>query len=295
LRKALVSFQKAIDEDPQYALAYAGLADVYSMLGDFTGRPDAYHHQAEAAAKRALELDGRIAEAYASLAYLELRTWNWAHVEPRFKRAFELNPSYATAHQWYSIYLELMGRTDEAIREAERARELDPLSPIIHESLASRLHFARRPDRALTVLRRTIEIEPSFQAAREALVQVQVEQGRYEDAFRELARTRAAGDRPMTAALAYALARAGRDREAREVLERLKGVDLVESARIHEALGEHEVALDLLEQALKEHLDHLVFIKVDPSWDDLRAHPRFVTLLQAMRLAPFERGFSQSS
>ena len=283
LRKALASFQKAIDEDPNYALAYAGLADVYSLLGDYTGNPKEYHLQAEAAAKRALELDERIAEAHVSLAYLRMRAWNWPNVESEFRRAFELNPNYATGHQWYSIFLELMGRSEEAIREAERAREIDPLSPIINESLGSRLYFARRPDRAMKVLRRTIELEPSFQLARESLTLMQTELGMHEDAGRLL--TEGPGDRSMSLARAYLLARSGRAREALALVETLQDQDLVELARIHEALGNHDQALALLENALRQHLDHLVFIKVDPSWDRLRAHPRFVALLRAMRLA----------
>jgi tetratricopeptide (TPR) repeat protein len=196
--------------------------------------------------------------------------------------------------QWYSIYLQLMGRTEEAIREAELARQHDPLSPIINESLGSRLYFARRYDRALEVLRRTMEMEPSFQAARETLALVEIEMGMKDDAFREIAYVSYPDARSTSPTLAYALARAGRHREARKVLMGLKDADPIEIARIHAALGEPEAALTILERSLRDHVDHLVFIKVDPSWDAMRANPRFTALLRGMRLSPLDTNTTQA-
>jgi len=284
LRRAIDNFQKAIDEDPAYALPYAGLADVYSMLGDFTGQPGAFHKEAEAAARKALQADDELAEAHASLAYLSMRSWQWDRVESELQRALEINPNYATAHQWYSIFLELSGRADEAIAEATRARELDPLSPIINESLGSRLYFARRYDRALEQLRKAIEIEPSFQGAHESLAIVYIQLGRYDDALRELGRPGLSDDRPNATVVAYAHALAGREREARALLNGLRDGDPVEIARIHAGLGDREGALRWLERASEQHVDHLVFIKVDPSWDGLRAEARFEAVVRRVGL-----------
>ena len=269
LRKAIELFQKAIDEDPQYAPAFVGLADAYSMLGDHTGQTSGeYRQQAHAAAIQALRIDDQLAEAHATLGYLRMRNWEWGGVEHEFRRAIEIDPRYATAHQWYSIFLELHGRSNEAIAEAQRAQELDPLSPIINESLGSRLYFARRYDRAQQQLRRTIEIQPSFQGARETLSMVHLQTGR-------------TGDALAASPSGYAFARAGQTAKARAALQHL---DPVETARVHLALGERDLALQSLERAFAQHADHLVFIKVDPSWDGLRREPRFEEVVRRVGL-----------
>ena len=272
LRKAIALFQKAIDEDPQYAPAFVGLADAYSMLGDHTGPSSGeYGQQAHAAAMQALRIDDRLAEAHATLGYLRMRNWEWSGVEHELRRAIEIDPDYATAHQWYSIFLELQGRSDEAIAEALRAQELDPLSPIINESFGSRLYFARRYDRARRQLRRTIETQPSFQAARETLAMVDLQTGRIGDAL-------------AASPSGYAFARSGQTAKARAALTDLQHQDPVEAARVHLALGERALALQSLERAYAQHADHLVFIKVDPSWDGLRKEPRFEALVRRMGL-----------
>lgn len=272
LRKSIALFQKAIDEDPQYAPAFVGLADAYSMLGDHTGQSSGeYRQQAHAAAMQALRIDARLAEAHATLGYLRMRNWEWRTVEHEFRRAIEIDPDYATAHQWYSIFLELQGRSDEAIAEALRAQELDPLSPIINESLGSRLYFARRYDRARQQLRRTIETQPSFQAARETLAMVELQTGRIGDAL-------------AASPSGYAFARSGQTAKARAALADLQHQDPVEAARVHLALGERALALQSLERAYAQHADHLVFIKVDPSWDGLRTEPRFEALVRRVGL-----------
>ena len=272
LRKAIAYFQQAIDEDAQFAPAFVGLADAYSMLGDHTGQTSGeYRQQAHAAVLRALEIDDQLAEAHATLGYLRMRNWEWRGVEREFKRAIEIDPNYATTHQWYSIFLELDGRPEEAIAEATRAQELDPLSPIIQESLASRLYFARRYDRAEQQLRRTMEIQPSFLGARETLSMVYLQTGRMDDAI-------------AIAPSGYAFARAGQIAKARAALTERKQKDPVEAARIQFALGNRELALQSLEHAFSQHTDHLVFIKVDPVWDGLRAEPRFRALVRQVGL-----------
>lgn len=272
LRKAIELFQKSIDEDPQYAPAFVGLADAYSMLGDHTGQTSGeYRQQANAAAMQALKIDDQLAEAHATLGYLRMRNWEWRGVEQELRRAIEIDPNYATAHQWYSIFLELQGRPGEAIAEALRAQELDPLSPIINESLGSRLYFARRYDRAQQQLHRTIEIQPSFRGARETLSMVYLQTGRIGDAL-------------AASPSGYALARSGQTAKARAALKELQQRDPVETARVHFALGERGLALQSLERAFAQHADHLAFIKVDPSWDGLRSELRFEALVQRIGL-----------
>ena len=288
LRRAVEFFHRAIEEDPQYALAYAGLADAYSMLGDHTGRsPKEYRQQAKAAAVKALELDDELAEAHTSLAYLRMRDWDWAGVESEFKRALEINPNYATARQWYSIFLELTGRPEEAVAQAVRAQELDPLSPIINESLGTRLLFARQYERALEQLRKTIEIDQNFAPAHHTLGAVYVYLGKFEEAFKEFERARQLDDNPwVVASRGYAHAVSGRPDEARRALDELKGlskhagVPPEEVARVYAGLGEREQALAWLEKAYEEHSDALVFAKVDPAWDSLRSDAGFAGILR---------------
>lgn len=292
LRRAIEFFRQAIDEDPQYALAYTGLADAYSMLGEYTGRaPKEYRPQAKAVVIKALEMDDALAEAHASLAYLRMRDWDWAGVEDEFKRALELNPDYATARQWYSTFLELTGRPEEAIAEAVRAQELDPLSLIINDSLGSRLLYARKYDRAAEQLSKTLEIDRNFAQARHTLGDTYLQMGTFAEAFRELQQSRQLDDNPwVVASLGHAYAVSGRKDEARQLLAELKErskqsrVPPEEVARIYVGLGEREQALAWLEKAYEERSDHLAFVKVDPAWDTLRSEPGFADILRRVGL-----------
>ncbi len=288
LRRAVEFFRRAIEEDPQYALAYAGLADAYSMLGEHTGRsPNEYRQQAKAAAVKALELDGRLAEAHTSLAYLRMRDWDWAGVEGGFQRALEINPSYATARQWYSIFLELTGRPEEAVAEALRAQELDPLSPIINESLGTRLLFARKYERAVEQLRKALEIDQNFAQAHHTLGAAYLYLGKFEEALAAFERARQLDDNPwVVASSGYAYAVSGRRDDARRVLAELERrsksarVPPEEVARVYAGLNEREQALAWLEKAYEEHSDALAFVKVDPAWDGLRSDPGFINILR---------------
>ena len=294
LRRAIEFFRQAIDEDPRYALAYAGLADAYSMLGEYTGRaPGEYRTQAKAAATKALEMDDALAEAHASLGYLRMRDWDWAGVEGEFKRALEINPNYATARQWYSIFLELTGRPEEAVAEAVRAQELDPLSLIINESLGARLLFARRYDRALAQLKKTLEIDQNFAQAHHTLGDTYLQTGMFEEALGELQRARQLDDNPwVVASLGHAYAVAGRGDEARGMLAELEGrseqsrVPPEEVARVYAGLGERDRAFAWLERACEERSAHLAFVKVDPAWGALRSDPRFADVMRRVGLAP---------
>jgi DNA-binding winged helix-turn-helix (wHTH) protein/TolB-like protein/Tfp pilus assembly protein PilF len=292
LKRASEFFQRAIDEDPTFALAYAGLADVYSMLGEHTGfSPKEYRPQARAAAMKALELDDALAEAHASLGYLKMRDWEWAGVENEFKRALDLDPHYATAHQWYSTFLELTGRSDEAIAAALRAQELDPLSLIINESLGSRLYFARQYDRALTQLRKTVEIDQNFAPAHHTLGATYLQLGMTNEALKELERARQLDNNAwVVASLGHAYALSGRSGEALKLLAELKErsrqarLPPEEVARVYVGLGDRAQALAWLERAYEEHSDHLAFAQVDPAFESLRSDPRFVKIFQRVGL-----------
>lgn len=286
IRKGITHFQQAINLDPDYALAYAGLADSYMMLGKD------HHAEAKTAAARALALDEQLAEAHTSLAYLEMRgEWNWPVAGKGLQRAIELNPHYATAHQWYSIYLELMGRPEEAVEEARRAQALDPLSLIINESLGDRLYYARQYDAASEQLRSTIELDPSFVPAHGSLGQVYLQQKRYDAAIVEFQTMKDLSHSPSAAAwLGRVYALSGKAGQARSVLAELQqpsaqGMALPEYiAGIYAGLGEKEQALAWLERAYQARSDYLVFVRMDPLWDGLRLEPRFQDLMRRIGL-----------
>jgi Tfp pilus assembly protein PilF len=279
-RKAVQSFQGAIEKDPNYALAYSGLADCYSMMGA------EFCLNAKAAALRAIEMDDTLAEAHTSLAFIMMRQdWNWGEVEKHLMRAVESNPNYATAHQWYSIYLELNGRPQEAVKEAYRARELDPLSPIINESLGDRLYFAKRFDESIEVFRNLAVIEPDFVAAQDTRVTLglaYLQNKMDEQAAREFTVLAQTAVSPVASAfLAYAYALRGRKDAARARLgELLKGQGRgdnlsLATAIIYLGLGEKEKALEWLSRSVDQRDSSLVFVKVDPIWDSIREDARF--------------------
>jgi Tfp pilus assembly protein PilF len=164
IKKGIEYFNQAIEADPSYGLAYAGLADCYNMLGDYAFvLPHDSYPKAKAAAIKALEIDEHLAEAHNSLALVKLYyDWDFPAAEREFKRALELNPNYATAHQWYGEYLMVTGRFDESLAEMRRAQELDPLSPIINTAVGYAFWHARRYDQAIEQLRKTLEMEPNF-------------------------------------------------------------------------------------------------------------------------------------
>ena len=285
-KKGIEYFEQATILDPDYALAYAGLTDSYLMLGND------YYSKAKAAAVRALEIDEQLAEAHTSLAYLKMRgEWDWPGAEKELRRAIELNPNYATAHQWYSIYLELTDRPDEAVMEAKRAQELDPLSLIINTSFGDRLFLARQYDRAIEQLRSTIEIDPNFIDAHGSLGEVYLQQKFYDQALAEFQRAKQAENSAWASAkIGQVYAILGKNADARRIIaeleEQLKrgaaSPDYI--AGIYVRLGEKDQALAWLERAYETRSDLLVFVKVDPTWDDIRSDARFQDLLRRIGL-----------
>jgi serine/threonine-protein kinase len=294
LKKAIEEFEQAKARDPGYALAYAGLADCYALLGDYGFLPphDAYP-KAKAAAEKALELDDTLAEAHTSLAFAKVQyDWDWPGAEREFQKALALNPNYATAHQWYSEYLSAMGRHDEALREIRRAQELDPLSLIIHAVVGRALYFARRYDEAAEQCRQTVEMDRNFGVAHLFLGRIYLASEKYDEAVTELQEARRlAGGTAVTAEVVYALAVARRRPQAEQLraeLDKMKDgyVTAGRLAMISVAFGDKDQAFKWLDKAYDERSDTLLFLKVEPRFDGLRSDPRFAALLKRVGLPP---------
>ena len=295
LTKAIDYFQLAIEKDPNYALAYAGLADCYSIIGSAivgTVPASGAAPKARAAALKSLELDETLAEAHTSLATVRFNyDWDWNAAASGFRRAVELNPSYATAYQRNSLYLISMGRTSESIAEMNRAHDLDPLSISMNFSLGWRLYMAREYDQAIEQLRNTIDMDPAFVLPHLVLGQAYEQKKAYDQAITELRRATelSLSSPPALAALARTFAVSGRITEARNLLEQLQQskrqyVSPFYVAIVYAGLGENERALDWLEKAYADHSNAIVFLKVDPQLDTLRSNPRFHELQRKLRL-----------
>jgi eukaryotic-like serine/threonine-protein kinase len=295
LRRGIEQFQRAIELDPGYAEALAGLADSYSILGDINAmRPTDAFALARTAVERALAIDDGIAEAHTSLGFLRaFHEWNWAGAAASYERAIALNPGYATARQWYAEYLISQGRFDEALASARRARELDPLAFIFGTTVGDTLFFARRYDDAIAELRATLDMEPRFVPAHRDLGRALIQRGRVDEGIEEFltAARLERSDPTASPGLAHAYAVGGRADEARTILKGLEArastglVSLHAIGVIHLALGEKEAALDWLERAYAERDRALVWAKVHPRLDPLRDQPRFAAILKNMGLA----------
>jgi TolB-like protein/Flp pilus assembly protein TadD len=287
-------FSAAVELDPTYALAYAGLADTYLLLPLHTPMsPKDAFARARAAAQRAIALDGRLAEGHTSLAYvLFWNDWDYAGAERAFRRAIDLNPNYPTAHHWFSEFLITSGEVEEAMREAAKAEELDPLSPIIGTDAAANFYFARRFEPAVTRLKRVLELDPDFQVARWYLGKSYGQMGRHVQGIAELEATvRASPDSDWSKAyLGYAYGAAGHRDKAQAVLNMLMreaGRRYVRSdilALLHLSVGDRDGALTLLERAVSERAIYPFIIARDPQFDTLRREPRFKALLREMRI-----------
>ena len=291
LRTAIEYFNQALGKDPSYALAYAGLADSYGLLHVYgAASPADSQPQAKAAAKKALELDDTLAEAHTSLAkVLNRYDFDLERSLKEFERAIQLNPNYATAHQWYSNGpLLAFGQFDRAIAEGKRAVELDPLSLVINADLGQDYFIARRYDEAIAQLRKTIEMDPRFYLTHWDLGQVWQLKGQLNEAIAEYRKAVELNDDPFVLALlGQAYARAGQREEAQRILARLSGeaksryVHAYSFALMYLALGDKERAIDEMERAYRERGGfQVLLIKVNPLLDDLRGDPRFEALVQ---------------
>jgi tetratricopeptide (TPR) repeat protein len=292
LKRGIQFFNLAIEKDPSFALAYAGLADCYNSLGVMTYlSPGDSSPQAKAAAIKALELHENLAEAHTSLAFAHFRyDWNWEEAENEFKRAIALNPNYATAYHWYGMFLNGMGRFEEAHLRFAKALELEPLSLIINANFGYHYYLARRYEQAAKQLTTTLEMDPNYAQARWILGMVYLRQPKLGDAIVEFKKTAALeGDSSRLAYLGIAYAKAGKHREASKILADLQDlwprryVSPVYRALLLNALGgKKEEALEELEKAYEDRDMHLSLLKVDPVFDPLRSDPRVQALLRRM-------------
>jgi TolB-like protein/Flp pilus assembly protein TadD len=295
LKKSIDYFNQATAADPNYALAYVGLADCYLLLEDYGGTPaNETYPKAKAFAQRALQLDDSLAEAHTSLAYVCSNLWQWEQAEEEFKRAITLNPNYSTAHHWYSLYLLDLGRIDEAMAEIKRAHELDPLSLIIGTTL-NYAYFAKGDvDSSIVQCKRVIDLDPSFPRAHEYLGLGYLAQGRYQEAIMEIHKAveLSGRDRRPLRDLGYGYAVSGKRAEALTVLKEIEGnyekhkAIGQDFAAVYAGLGEKDQAFAWLEKDFQARSGLLAWSRWTPPFDSLRGDARFADLLRRMGLKP---------
>jgi DNA-binding winged helix-turn-helix (wHTH) protein/TolB-like protein/tetratricopeptide (TPR) repeat protein len=294
IQTGLSYFRRAIEIDPSYSLAYVGLADAYSMLalpGEMP--PTEILPLAKAAAQKAVEIDDRLAEAHAVLgSVIFWHDWNWVAAENQLRRALELDPDCASAHEPYAYLLSYTGRPAEGLAVIKRARELDPLNPRINVIEGILLIIVGRTDEALDRLRQTLDLDPNFWFARQYAASAYIEKGMFAEAVAEARRARetsGVASRP-TSFLGYALAKAGRRAEARAELEGLlklsqeRYISPYNIAMIYNGLGEREETLTWLERGYRQREPRMVFLKAEPKWNNLRDDPRFQDLIRRVGL-----------
>jgi serine/threonine protein kinase/Flp pilus assembly protein TadD len=296
LVKANEYFRQAIEKDPGYGLAYAGLAQSYTLF-TYYGVEAASEAcpRAASAAKKALEIDDNLTEAHAALGYTRMGCyWDWQGSEAEYKRALEINPEDATARNWLGGYLWTQGRLEDNLAEVKRAVQSEPLSPMVNASLGRALFLAGYPDQAVEQLRRTIETEPDFVEAHLYLGWVYERRGMLDEAIAELQRalSLSEGHPRFVGALGHAYAIAGRRVRAEEYLARLKEqskqryVEPFDFAEVYVGLKDKEQTFKYLEMAYQAHSFWMVFLRVDPRFDAIHADPRYHDLLRRMHLEP---------
>jgi tetratricopeptide (TPR) repeat protein len=304
LSKSVEYFTQATERDPSFALAYTGLADAHALLSEYhTVLPKETYGVVKAAVGRALALDDELAEAHASLAYVrQYYEWDFSGAEAAFQRALELEPRYATAHQWYAELLSAMGRHDEALIEIRRATDLDPFSLIANSVHAYLLYFARHYNRSIAVADRVLELDRNFPEVYIYLKRSYEQLGRYDQsiAARQTRRRLLGLESGMTSMLRAAAAATDRRRYwqhrlAQELLEgREEGLPPFDMAEILAQTGDTAQALDWLEQACRDNDFMMVSVRVAPLLDPLRAQPRFQALLAPQcRVPELEQGAAQ--
>jgi serine/threonine-protein kinase len=292
LRSAIGSFQQAIDEDPNYALAYAGLAEAYRIqaIAAFAPSNDVCP-KAKAMATRALELDESLADAHVVLGWVALLyERDWGNGEKEIKRAIELAPNNPDAHRAYAVFFEYVGRNEEAVKEARLSRELAPQTQTYGSVEAAILLETGHLDEAMLRIDKVLELDDNFSHGHFIKGRILAAQGKYEDAIREWERTReiAPGAVFPMSSIGYAFATSGRRDDAVAILTKLDSiaastyVPKYDFALIHNGLGDSEKALSYLEKSLDEHEVQITWIKKDPRWGNLRAEPRFEALVESM-------------
>jgi TolB-like protein/lipoprotein NlpI len=290
LKTAIKYFEQAIENDPRYALAWAGIADSYSLLGEFGNIPrKELYPKARAAVNKALEIDNRLAEVHTSLAsILMLGEWDWVNSAKEFKLALELNPNYATAHHWYSQWFLNMGSLEESLQMISRAAELDPVSQAILKDKGLALYYNRQYDEAIELARKTLELDPNYAAAHRLLSLVYQGKKEFDEAIAENQKwgklTRNKVETAITLAQLYAVS--GQIEEAKRLIDDVERNKLMTEqihrglALVYAALGEIDIAFKYLEESYERHEESILSLKVDPKMDPLRSDPRFMALLK---------------
>jgi serine/threonine protein kinase/Tfp pilus assembly protein PilF len=294
LIRGIEYFQRAIDRDPDYALAYAGLADSYNILVSYSAlAPHDAFPKAKAAASRALEIDGKLAEAHTSLAFVRFGyDWDWAEAERGFKQAIQLNPGYANVHNFYAVMLSALGRFDDAFVHINNAHELDPLSLPINTSRGWLLYLARRYDEAIEQYWKAIDLDQGFPLAHRRLAQTYEQTQRYSEADAEYRKAIALSgeDIELLSARSHFYAVVGETNKAKQILTQLQSqadsryIPAYLIARIYLGLGDIDVMFDLLEKACDERYGYLAYLEVEPIFDGVRADPRYEKLIRRVGL-----------
>lgn len=294
LRKGIDYFKQAIESDPGYALAYAGLADSYNILASYSAvAPKDGFPIAKSAATRALDLDGELAEAHTSLAFARFGyDWKWTESEREFKRALRLNPGYAMARNWYAVTVVAQGRFDDAFEQIKRALELDPLSLPINTNAGWLLHLARRYDEAIEQYLKTIELDSGFGLAHRRLGQTYEQTQMYNEAVVEFQKAvnLSGEDAELLSARGHFYALVGESEKAREVLELLEErgknsyVPAYLMARVYLGFGDNDRVFEWLDKACDERYGYLAYLNVDPIFDSVRSDARFAELVRRVGL-----------
>ncbi len=295
LRRSIDSFQRATHEDPHYALAYAGLADSYVLLGSYGIEPALQASPiAKSAALKALQLDNSLAEAHTSLGMVYFYyDWSWLKAEKEFQRAIELDPNYIVAHNWYALNLSAMGRLDEALVQVRLAEQLDPLSLNAKIEMGLICYWSRKYSRAIEAYRKIIDLDPRFPRAHTRLGMTYAAEGAFEDAIREFTEAQALSglDPYLDGLLGYSSALSGNTGLAYKVLEKLEErsrkqyVPAFSMALICVGLGAFDRAMEWFEASYKDCSTYMVYAKTDPLLDPIRSDNRFSRLLDRMGLS----------
>jgi TolB-like protein/Tfp pilus assembly protein PilF/predicted Ser/Thr protein kinase len=296
VRKAIEYFEQAVEKDPAYAVAYAGLADAYTYLSFFNVVPPREAMpKAKAAALKALEIDDHLAEAHVALGYISFQyDWDWPAAGKHFEQALVLNPAYARGHTFYPLYLSSLGRSQEAMTVARSALDLDPASPAVSHSLAVQLYLAREFDQAIEQCQKTLEMDPNFAVAYALLGQAYASKRMYREALPALEKS-AALSRSSASSLAllvYCHARLGERRQALGTLDELQAaskqsfVPAYFFALAYAGLEDKDQAFTWLERAYDERFNRLAYLRVEALWDPLRSDPRFAGVLRRIGIPP---------
>jgi TolB-like protein/Tfp pilus assembly protein PilF len=291
MRKALSYYQQAIDADPNYALAYVGLADAYHELGDTP--PKEAIPKSRAASEKALQLDGGLSEAHSSLGWVKwIYYWDWAGAEAEFQRALQLNPNSSNAHGMYAEYLDSMGRFGEAAKERAIAKRVSPVEPILYQNSGEHFLYTREFDKAIEQYNEALELDPTFSIAHGGLWQGYALKGMQKESMEHYEESTVLDGNPgLAAKIKAAYAKSGYRSAIRVILEdrrlqrsRGRWLAFVDDAYLYIALGEKDHALTALDQAVQERDANVTALQVDPSFDSIRSDPRFADLVHKVGL-----------